>query len=171
MKILITALFSVYMLGKSLTSTQKVALVLLQIGVIFVQLGQMPSGGDSSGTGDDDKPAATMFQYLTGVAAVLAACTSSGFASVYFERMLKGGSGANGGPTPSIWVRNVQLGLFATIISATAMLMKDGSAIAENGITHGCKMKLIEFFCFYKYKFNFFLKKMTKMMEVFGLLL
>ena len=40
---------------------------------------------------------------VVGVLAVLTACCSSGFAGVYFEKILKG-------TKASIWMRNVQLG-------------------------------------------------------------
>ena len=71
--------------------------------------------------------------YFTGIVAVLAACASSGFASVYFEKMLKQGDSSK---APSIWTRNLQLGVFGTLTSAAAMLINDGSAVLENGLTH-----------------------------------
>lgn len=46
---------------------------------------------------------ATWFQQLMGFGAVLMSAMTSGFAGVYFERILKTG------PT-SVWVRNIQLG-------------------------------------------------------------
>lgn len=39
-----------------------------------------------------------------GLTAVLLACCSSGFAGVYFEKILKG-------TAPSVWMRNIQLGV------------------------------------------------------------
>ena len=53
-----------------------------------------PGALDSSFIGSDR---------LLGFLAVIAACFSSGFAGVYFEKILKG--------TPvSLWMRNIQLG-------------------------------------------------------------
>jgi solute carrier family 35 (UDP-sugar transporter), member A1/2/3 len=42
---------------------------------------------------------------LVGLLAVLFACFSSGFAGVYFEKLLKGSS-------TGVWTRNIQLGTF-----------------------------------------------------------
>ncbi len=41
--------------------------------------------------------------WLTGLSAVIVMCLSSGFAGVYFEKVLKSSQ-------QSLWVRNVQLG-------------------------------------------------------------
>lgn len=45
-----------------------------------------------------------MGSQLIGVLAVLFACFSSGFAGVYFEKILKE-------TKQSVWIRNIQLGL------------------------------------------------------------
>lgn len=55
-------------------------------------------------------------QFL-GLTAVIAACLSSGFASTYFERVLKTAPSATHdsaapSPPPSIWIRNIQLSIF-----------------------------------------------------------
>lgn len=44
---------------------------------------------------------------LVGLVAVLVACCSSGFAGVYFEKILKESK-------QSVWVRNIQLGGYST---------------------------------------------------------
>ena len=44
-----------------------------------------------------------------GLLAVLTACCSSGFAGVYFEKILKG-------TKASIWMRNVQLGKVQSVV-------------------------------------------------------
>lgn len=54
----------------------------------------------------------------------------SGLAGVYFEKILKGS-------TVSVWVRNIQLGLFGTFFSYAMMFMYDGAAIREKGILFG----------------------------------
>ena len=57
--------------------------------------------------------AATQGNWLVGLLAVTGACVSSGFAGVFFEKILKGGS--------SIWVRNIQLALLGLLISAASL--------------------------------------------------
>ncbi|NXF89015.1 S35A3 protein, partial [Eubucco bourcierii] len=95
LKILTTALFSVSMLSKKLGVYQWLSLVILMTGVAFVQ---WPS--DSQATDAKEHSAGSQ---LVGLMAVLIACFSSGFAGVYFEKILKE-------TKQSVWIRNIQLG-------------------------------------------------------------
>ncbi|XP_077680070.1 UDP-N-acetylglucosamine transporter isoform X2 [Eretmochelys imbricata] len=95
LKILTTALFSVSMLSKKLGVYQWLSLVILMTGVAFVQ---WPS--DSQSTTTKELSAGSQF---VGLIAVLIACFSSGFAGVYFEKILKE-------TKQSVWIRNIQLG-------------------------------------------------------------
>lgn len=62
-------------------------------------------------------------QFL-GLTAVITACISSGFASTYFEKMLKKSPATPNNPSvglkaevvPSIWIRNIQLSLFGLAV-------------------------------------------------------
>ncbi|XP_056130370.1 UDP-galactose translocator [Lampris incognitus] len=123
LKILTTALFSVLMLRKSLSRVQWVSLLLLFAGVAIVQVQQEgnkeASLQDSSGQ-----------NYTVGLIAVVISCLSSGFAGVYFEKILKGSSA-------SVWVRNVQLGIFGTALGMLGLWWNDGPAIAEHGFLFG----------------------------------
>eukprot|EP01046_Picozoa_sp_COSAG06_P057792 COSAG06_NODE_11385_length_1518_cov_1.317829_1_plen_231_part_10 len=94
LKILTTAMFSVLLLGKKLSFNKWLALGLLFAGVALVQ---MPSA--------DTKPGPEGGSMFVGLTAVLMACCSSAFAGVYFERIVKKSAG-------SLWLRNIQLGLF-----------------------------------------------------------
>jgi len=119
LKILTTALFSVAMLHTKLTFTKWLSLVILVVGVALVQ---WPSSTPS-------KPASvsTSGQYpLMGLLVVLVACLLSGFAGIYFEKILKKTS-------VSVWVRNIQLGFFGTALATTGSLIKDGEAISQHG--------------------------------------
>ncbi len=68
--------------------------------------------------------------YTVGLVAVVISCLSSGFAGVYFEKILKGSSA-------SVWVRNVQLGIFGTALGLLGLWWNDGAAIAERGFLFG----------------------------------
>uniref|UniRef100_A0AC35U6R1 UDP-galactose/UDP-N-acetylglucosamine transporter srf-3 n=1 Tax=Rhabditophanes sp. KR3021 TaxID=114890 RepID=A0AC35U6R1_9BILA len=119
-KIFTTALFSVVMLRKTLMRTQWFALLILFVGVSLVQ---MQTGTTSSGD-DSQKP-------FVGLMAVIVACCLSGFAGVYFEKILKGSAPV------SIWMRNVQMSIFSIPVSFLGMFMQDGAAIMSNGIYYG----------------------------------
>lgn len=116
MKILTTALFSVLMLNRQLSSLQWGSLVLLFAGVAMVQFTNA-----SSHSGQN---------HLIGLVAVGVSCLSSGFAGVYFEKMLKGSSA-------SVWLRNVQLGIFGSSTAVIGMLWKDGRELYASGFFFG----------------------------------
>ncbi|KAM6151804.1 UDP-galactose translocator isoform 3-T3 [Rhynchocyon petersi] len=120
LKILTTALFSVLMLNRSLSRLQWASLLLLFTGVAIVQAQQAGGGGPRP---LDQNPGA-------GLAAVVASCLSSGFAGVYFEKILKGSSG-------SVWLRNLQLGLFGTALGLVGLWWAEGAAVAHRGFFFG----------------------------------
>lgn len=51
-------------------------------------------------------------------------------AGVYFEKILKGSQ-------MSVWLRNIQLGIYGTLIGLIGMQIKDGDKIAEKGLLFG----------------------------------
>ncbi len=69
---------------------------------------------------------ATQDQAL-GLMAVLTACFSSGFAGVYYEKLVKESS------QPSLVIRNLQLGLFSLFFALAGMLINDWEAIYRGG--------------------------------------
>lgn len=122
LKILTTALFSVLMLKKKLSPQQWSALVILFVGVALVQF--RPEDSKSSKTATtDQRPSVGLF-------AVILSCFMSGFAGVYFEKILKG-------TKQSLWLRNVQLGSMSVIIGLITMEIKDGPKIQERGFFFG----------------------------------
>lgn len=123
LKILTTALFSVSMLGRKLGVYQWLSLLILMGGVAFVQ---WPS--DAAAVPEKEAPSAG--SQFVGVAAVLVACFSSGFAGVYFEKILKESK-------QSVWVRNIQLGLFGLVFGLIGMLSYDGEKVRESGMFQG----------------------------------
>ncbi|XP_054667505.1 UDP-galactose translocator [Grus americana] len=131
LKILTTALFSVLLLGTSLSRSQWASLALLFAGVALVQAEQARGGGGAAAPGVSPQPPEGPRQsYAVGLAAVAASCLSSGFAGVYFERLLKTSGG-------SIWLRNVQLGAVGTAVGLAAMFVVEGSSVATLGFFYG----------------------------------
>ena len=131
-KILVTAVFSVLLLGKKLNRTKIIALFMLTLGVSLVQLDKV------------DENASKSYQEQhrwVGVLAVLGACFTSGFGGVFFELVIKPRStDTTMGPPcepPSIWVKNVQLSVFALIIALITAFAKDHEAILSNGFFQG----------------------------------
>ncbi|XP_056121269.1 UDP-galactose translocator [Rhinichthys klamathensis goyatoka] len=123
LKILTTALFSVLMLRKSLSKIQWISLVLLFAGVAIVQVDQESGKQKEALTGINQN-------YFKGLVSVIVSCLSSGFAGVYFEKILKGSSA-------SVWMRNIQLGIFGTLLGLLGMWWNDGAAIADKGFLFG----------------------------------
>lgn len=79
---LTTAFFAVLVLGRVLKNWQWLALGLLAAGVALVQLSSAPAPVVSLNMPEQSK--------FIGFSAALAACFISGFAGIYFEKMLKG---------------------------------------------------------------------------------
>ena len=83
---------------------------------------------------------------VIGFSAVIAACLTSGFSGVYFEKILKGSK-------TSLWIRNMQLGkylssiesvaydniigLFSMVFSGIGVIVHDWSAISKDGFFQG----------------------------------
>lgn len=118
-KTLSTALFSVLLLGRSFLPIQWLSFGLLGLGVVMVQSQDQASAAAPTGA----SPA-------LGLAAALVAATLSGFAGVYLEKMFTTGAS-------SLWMRNVQLSLFAVPLQLAAIAHADGAAVREHGLMQG----------------------------------
>jgi UDP-sugar transporter A1/2/3 len=117
-KILTTAIFSVLILNKRISPVQWLSLILLTAGVGLAQL---------SYTNAEHTKASTMLGFL----ALLAAACMSGFAGVYFEKLLKS-SGT------SMWVRNIQMGLSSIIGSVVGIYLSgELDGVRQNGFFYG----------------------------------
>ena len=131
-KTLFTALFFVTILKQVLKPRQWFALGLLTAGVALVQVAEVATkaGGPASvaASASGAVPAAAV---AVGIAAVLASSILSGFANVYFEKVLKEADASceidEACAPASLWMRNVQQGLFA-IPQAAALLLLSASA-------------------------------------------
>ncbi|KAJ3032265.1 hypothetical protein HDV00_007721 [Rhizophlyctis rosea] len=125
MKILTTALFSVWMLGRQLTRLKWGSLVLLTVGIALVTYD--PSKGGKK-DGDAERGGGETF---LGLVAVTVACVLSGLAGVWFEKVLKGSK-------TSLFLRNVQLSIFSVIPGFLfGVMIMDGATVREKGFFHG----------------------------------
>lgn len=110
------------MLRKVLSRLQWASLVILFVGVSIVQM--QPDNSTPK------KTVATEQNPMLGLLAVIISCMMSGFAGVYFEKILKG--------TPqSVWLRNVQLSILGMVIGVITMEIKDGAKVSEKGFFFG----------------------------------
>ncbi len=119
LKILTTAVFSVIILGKSLSWGKWVALVILTIAVSVVQTSQASDASPTEKT-----------NVLVGFIAVLCACVTSGFTGVYFEKILKGSD-------TSLWMRNIQLCIGSIPLALLLTFSQNGEDISTNGFFFG----------------------------------
>jgi len=122
LKILTTALFSATMLGRKFSALKWASLVILTIGVVLVQC----SGSSDSGADDENDDR----NRLVGLVAVLSAACTSGFAGVYFEKILKGSE-------ITLWIRNIQMGLPSLLIALATIYIHDSIDVTRKGFFVG----------------------------------
>ena len=129
-KTLFTALFSVLILGRKLKQSQWFALLLLVAGTVLVS--------DPWGSAPKKKPSGEVGEsFMVGILSVLAAALLSSSSSVYFEMMLKKAPSSTAISAASLWLRNIQLGIFATPLAGIAMLLKDGAFLTSYDMLQG----------------------------------
>lgn len=101
------------------------------IGVTLVQWPQDHHTDDPHTAGHvSETVSETKGNSLIGLIAVILSCFSSGFSGVYFEKLIKFSN-------QSLWVRNIQLCLFAGMLSALTVLVQDYNAISSGGFFQG----------------------------------
>jgi solute carrier family 35 (UDP-sugar transporter), member A1/2/3 len=127
-KLLFTATFAAIVLGKKLKRIQVVSLVLLTCGVMLCNLDK---GGSSGG---EDRGNATK-----GILATLGIALSSGFASVYTEKVIKGGGTVvkpldEDGNEYGLAYTQVQLALMSLVTIGIWAIMTDFHTIVEYGL-------------------------------------
>lgn len=141
LKILTTAVLTVAILNRMLSIGRWIALVLLTTGVIFIQL---PTPAHQAAAppplATTETPLSPTLAILTppkgdgdlfvGFVSVIIACLTSGFAGVYFEKILKGSR-------VTIWIRNIQLALFGTILGLAGVWLNDGGIVRRDGFFRG----------------------------------
>jgi UDP-galactose transporter len=148
LKILTTAVFSVMLLGRTLSPKRWASLLLLIAGVSIVQMPQQapkPAVDDLKDTtakflrrGQENAPLQHVeMNRSVGLIAVLISCVLSGLAGVIFEKVLKESASAGVKPV-SLWVRNCQLSFWSLFPALfLGVMWVDGSNIAETGFFAG----------------------------------
>eukprot|EP00658_Telonema_sp_P-2_P014286 TRINITY_DN15425_c0_g1_i6.p1 TRINITY_DN15425_c0_g1~~TRINITY_DN15425_c0_g1_i6.p1 ORF type:complete len:332 (+),score=84.85 TRINITY_DN15425_c0_g1_i6:95-997(+) len=105
LKILSTAFMSVQMLGTTVSIRKWRTLLLMVCGVVIVSVGSAPASKPGSNV--------LLFDYMVGVLCASVQTVLSGFAAVYFEKVLKT---QQKGETFNVWDRNIQLAVISIII-------------------------------------------------------
>lgn len=124
LKILTTALCSVWLLNRSLSNVKWASLIILTVGVALVQLNESQSSKQES------------HQTYGGFLAVILACLTSGFAAVWFERIVKK-------TDQSIWLRNIQMSFLSFVIGLIfGVYIYDGDLVLKNGFFSGYNIYL-----------------------------
>jgi UDP-sugar transporter A1/2/3 len=96
------------------------SLAVLIIGILLVQLS----------SGHEERRANSNENRFVGICAAFGAALCSGFASIFFEKILKGSD-------VSIWMRNVQLALLSVVFGGFNCAIIDYESVAEKGFFFG----------------------------------
>lgn len=119
LKIPCTALCTVLMLNRSLSRLQWFSVFMLCGGVTLVQW----KPAEATKVQIDQNP-------FLGFVAIAVAVLCSGFAGVYFEKVLKSSD-------TSLWVRNIQMYLSGIVITLAGVYLNDGAQVMEKGFFFG----------------------------------
>jgi len=129
LKILTTAFFSVTMLSRRLNILKWLSLIMLTTGVALVQIPKDSFNGSKANPKKLKHGLEDSNQFI-GLIAIIAACFSSGFAGVYFERILKTSA-------ISLWMRNLQLAFFSIFGAFAMTLLYDWDQVTNYGFFQG----------------------------------
>ena len=111
-KLFTTAFFSRLLLGRIISYRQYFSLLVLAIGVVTVQ---QSTNIKSSSSAYEGNP-------WVGCLAVAVSCLTSGFATVYFEKVLKHNKGKK---ILSVYSRNMQLAFWSIVLGTIPIVMTD----------------------------------------------
>ena len=117
LKLLTAAIFTVTFLKKYISPFQWLSLVILGVGVILVQID--PTAKLSGST-----------NMALGVFSVVVACTTSGFAGVFMEKMFKDNKF-------SLWSRNVWLAVYSIISGMLGLIFKNPALLIPTNFFKG----------------------------------
>ncbi|XP_061560356.1 CMP-sialic acid transporter [Phycodurus eques] len=119
LKIPCTAVCMVIMLSHSLSKKQWFAICTLCLGVMLVRWKPV----DTTKVQIEQNP-------FLGFMAIVVAVLCSGFAGVYFEKVLKSSN-------TSLWLKNIQMYLSGILITLIAVVVTDGNKVMEKGFFFG----------------------------------
>ena len=77
--------------------------------------------------GHQPDQAVSFIEQIIGFVAVLLSCVTSGFAGVYFEKVLKSAQSL------SLWERNIQLAVYSIVIASISVVTKDLGRVMDEG--------------------------------------
>lgn len=92
----------------------------------FAMQVQTQTGGSTQKDAEGQNP-------FIGLVAVVVSCLSSGFAGVYFEKILKHSKG-------SIWLRNIQMSMFGIMAGFFGLYASNWNAVTSKGVFYGYDM-------------------------------
>jgi len=136
MKVVTTAGLGVVMLGKTLGPVKWSACFLLAAGIMVVQVSRNAQTTNSHFSLDFNFLDKMEDDQMKGFVAVILACFTSGFAGVWIQKMLQQTSA-------SIWMRNVQLGLFGSSTGLLVAVAQDGDVIFNKGFHTGYNIRVL----------------------------
>ncbi|GMH85692.1 hypothetical protein TrST_g4785 [Triparma strigata] len=137
LKVLSTGLFSYLILNKQFSKVKVVALFNLVCGAILVTTPSISSSEDT--TNDGSGAGGSKF---IGILAVALEVTLSGFASIYFEKVVKGAGLKSGQPLLGIFERNVQLALHS-LPFYICMIMFSSEKLGEGWNLYGIMLAVM----------------------------
>ena len=117
LKLLTAAIFTVTFLKKYIAPLQWLSLVILGGGVSLVQVDPSAKLSGSS-------------NMLLGLVSVVIACTTSGFAGVFMERMFKDSKF-------SLWSRNVWLAIYSIVTGVLGLVFKNPQLLVPSNFFKG----------------------------------
>ncbi|KAL3144855.1 hypothetical protein ABBQ38_001958 [Trebouxia sp. C0009 RCD-2024] len=123
-KIMPTALFAVWLLGQYLTPMQWASLPVLAVGVVLVTMNGSAGTTSAAGTVKEG-------DWTLGLSASALSGLSSAYAGVYFEKYVKGKMSS------TLWIRNLQLGIYGLPLSIAYMFAKDHANLSNGGAMQG----------------------------------
>lgn len=132
LKIFTTAVFSMLLLKRRLLRHQWVALAVLISGVVLVQLNNSTEKHKNKDQPEQNR--------IIGLCSALVACCLSGFAGVFFEKILKGAD-------ISVWMRNIQLSFVSIPLGFAVAFLSDWTAIVDKGFFFGYDAFIVYLVC------------------------